>query len=275
MNKGTIISTALGLSFLAIANVPVFALGNGPQTTIENQEKQTTKQTKDNTDYVEIIIVKFTKNIKFDAGGKEKQPVVLRIVESIYNKGGKLVIPAGSRIGALLVPTGKGKEKGTMIIAKSLIINGKEYPLNAISRNKIPANETERKTRLQQAEKYRISFKKAFPISPNLNGETQSQQMNKNTMIMEGLGAVAGFLSPRSKLVSNFSQGEEYILHLEKPLDLNTIQYIPVPTEDSENIQDSETNQDSQTTEDSEDIQDSQTNQNSQTTEDSETTEDP
>lgn len=219
MNKLTLLTTALSLSFLAITNLPTSALETNPQTTTENPSEQTTNQ----TTYVESIVVKFTKDIEFDAGGKKELPVVLRIVEPVYNQAGEVVIPANTRIDALLVPVGKGKEKGTKIIAKSLIVNGKNYPLNATGRNRIPAYKVTKKSRLEQAQIYSDSVSKAVPMFSNSNGVTENPEMTRNTIIVQGVSAIAGFLTPRSKLVSQFTKDNEYILHLEKPLKLKIV----------------------------------------------------
>lgn len=187
MNKRTLLTTALSLSFFTIINLPASALEINPQTTTENPSEQTANQ----TTYLESIIVKFTKDIEFDAGGKKELPVVLRIVEPVYNKAGKVVIPANSRIDALLVPVGKGKDKGTMIIAKSLIVNGKNYPLNATGRNRIPAYKITKKSRLEQAQTYSDSVSKAVPMFSDSNGETENPEMTRNTMIIQGVSAIA------------------------------------------------------------------------------------
>ena len=273
MNKQTLLNTALSLSFLAITNLPTSALEIKSQTTVENLEK-IDKQTKDknqnkntNTNQtllLESIIVTFTKDMEFNVGGKKQQPVVLRIVEPVYNQAGKVVIPANSRIDALLVPVGKGKEKGTMIIGKSLIINGKSYPLNATGINKMTAYKIIEKSRLEQAQKYSDSVSKAVPILSNLNGGTQNQEINQNTIIMQGISAFAGFLTPRSKLVSNFSQSNEYILHLEKPLSLNTVQNVPVTAQNTAPPQNSEIPQEEDTTQNSETPQEEDTTQKSE-----------
>ena len=279
MNKRTLLNTLLSLSCLTITNLPASALEINPQTTIENLSQQTTNQTTNQTSNqttdLESIIVAFPKNIEFDAGGKTQHPVVLRVVEPVYNQAGKIVIPAKSRIDALLVPVGKGKEKGTMIIGKSLIMNGKNYPLNATGINKVPAYKITKKTRLEQAQKYSDSVSKAVPMLSNLNGGIQNQEINQNTMIIQGVSAIAGFLTPRSKLVSSFSQGNEYILHLEKPLSLDTIQNIPVTARNSEIPLLEETNQNTENTQDTETPQNSeilQEEQNTQPTENIENT---
>ena len=162
-----------------------------------------------------------------------------------------------------------------MIIGKSLIMNGKNYPLNATGINKVPAYKITKKTRLEQAQKYSDSVSKAVPMLSNLNGGIQNQEINQNTMIIQGVSAIAGFLTPRSKLVSSFSQGNEYILHLEKPLSLDTIQNIPVTARNSEIPLLEETNQNTENTQDTETPQNSeilQEEQNTQPTENIENT---
>ncbi len=186
------------------------------------------------TTNIEAIVVTFPNNVEFDAGGNKQQPVVLRIVEPVYNNAGNVVIPTNSRVEALLVPVGKGKDKGTMIFAKSLIINGKLYPLNATLSNKIPARKISQKSRLQQANTYASSVSRfSPPVSTYFSDGTETQVPSRNTLLIQGVGAIIGYLNPRSILKSKIPQGSEYILHLQEPLSLDTRQNMPVVTDNS------------------------------------------
>ena len=182
---------------------------------------------------IESIVVAFPNNVEFDAGGDKQRPVVLYIVESVYSNQGKLVIRKGSRIEAVLVPVGKGKQKGTMIVAKTLVMNGKSYPLNATASTIIPANKIPRRSRMEQAANYSSSFARFSPMYTSFTGGTESSEFLRNTLVFQSIGAVAGYLTPRSILASRIPQGSEHVLHLQQPLSLDTSQNIPVIAYDS------------------------------------------
>lgn len=218
-------SASIATITILASTAPVLA---NPLNKVESSPKTTN---------IEAIVVSFPNNIEFDAGAKKQQPVVLRIVEPVYNNARKVVIPANSRVEALLVPVGKGKDKGTMIFAKSLIMNGKSYPLNATLSNKIPARKITKKTRLEQANTYASSVSRfSPPVSNNFPSGVGSQTRAKNTLVIQGVGAIIGYLTPRSILTSNIPQGSEYILHLQQPLSLDTIQNIPAVANNSSPI---------------------------------------
>ncbi|NJL10509.1 MAG: hypothetical protein HC836_32330 [Richelia sp. RM2_1_2] len=190
--------------------------------------KAITEKPSPQTTNIESIVVSFLNNVEFDAGANKQRPIVLRTVEPVYNNAGKVVIPANSRVEAVLVPVGKGKDKGTMIFAKSLIMNGKSYALNATASTVIPANKIPVISRMEQAANYSSSFARFSPIYTGFTGGTQSSEYLENTLIFQGIGAVVGFSSPRSKLASRIPQGSEHVLHLQQPLSLDTSKNIPV-----------------------------------------------
>lgn len=179
------------------------------------------------------IVVAFPNNVEFDAGGKKKRPVVLRIVDSVHNNRGKLVIPKGARVEAVLVPVGTGKQKGTMIVAKNLVMNGQSYPLNATASTIIPANKIPRRSRMEQAANYSSSFARFSPMYTSFTGGKESSDYLRNTLIFQGIGAFAGYLSPRSILASRIPQGSEHVLHLQQALSLDTSENIPIVANDS------------------------------------------
>ena len=216
MNKQFFLNFTLSLFVLAPIPLPVLAKETNIQTITEQPSPRNT--------FIEAIIVTFPSDIEFDVGGKKQLPVVLRIVEPVYNNLGKVVIPANSRVEAVLVPA----EKGTMIVASSLIMNGKSYPLRATNSNKIPANKITKKSRMDQAMTYSASVSRFSPVYNNLTGSTQSQEMTRNNLLIQGVGAIVGFLTPRSMLGSRIPKGSEHILHLEQPLSLDKTQNIPV-----------------------------------------------
>ncbi|MBV6626888.1 MAG: hypothetical protein KI793_28780 [Rivularia sp. (in: Bacteria)] len=216
MNKRFFLNFTLSLFVLAPISLPVLAKETNIQTITEQPSPRNT--------FIEAIIVTFPSDVEFDAGGKKQLPVVLRTVEPVYNNVGKVVIPANSRVEAVLVPA----EKGTMIIASSLIMNGKSYPFRAASSNKIPANKITKKSRMEQAMTYSASVSRFSPVYNNLTGSTQSRSLTRNNLLIQGVGAIVGFLSPRSMLASRIPKGSEHILHLQQPLSLDTTQNIPV-----------------------------------------------
>lgn len=229
MNKRILSSLTLSLSLLATTSFTAFAKDINTKAITEKPSPQTTN--------IESIIVTFPNNVEFDAGGKKQRPVVLRIVEPVYNNAGKVVIPASSRVEAVLVPVGKGKDKGTMIFAKSLIMNGKSYPLSATGSTTIPARKITKRSRLEQAQKYGFSVSRFSPVYSTFTGGTESQEMIRNTLLMQGVGAIIGYLSPRSKLASRIPEGSEHILHLQKTLSLDTTQNTPVIANNSSKTQ--------------------------------------
>ncbi|AFY57246.1 hypothetical protein Riv7116_4835 [Rivularia sp. PCC 7116] len=222
MNKQLFLNLSLSLLLLAPLPSPALAEDINIKTIKQKTSYQSTN--------IEAIIVKFPNDIEFDVGGKKKLPVVLRTVEPVLNHVGKVIVPANSRVEAVLVPV----DKATIIVAKSLIMNGKSYPLHAATRNKIPANKITKKSRMEQANTYSSSVARLSPVYNNLTGSRGSQQINKNAVIIQGVGAIVGFLSPRSMLASIIPQNSEHILHLEKPLSLNRDKntFVLAPTVD-------------------------------------------
>ena len=216
MNKRFFLNFTLSLFVLAPISLPVLAKETNIQTITEQPSPRET--------FIEAIIVTFPNDVEFDVGAKKQLPVVLRTVEPVYNNVGKVVIPANSRVEAVLVPA----EKGTMIVASSLIMNGKSYPFRAANSNKIPAKKIAKKSRMEQAMTYSASVSRFSPVYNNLTGSTKSQEMTRNNLLVQGVGVIVGFLSPRSMLASRIPKGSEHILHLQQPLSLDTTQNIPV-----------------------------------------------
>ncbi|MEM7580497.1 MAG: hypothetical protein AAF316_11725 [Cyanobacteria bacterium P01_A01_bin.80] len=234
MNKRNLLSTILSCSILATTTLPSFALeANSEVITEEVSQESTTK----NND-LEVIVVRFNKNMSFDVGANKKVTTTLYTVEPIHNNNGEIVIPPNTRVHAVLKPVGKGKDRGSEIHAKFLVINGKKYTLNAISNTKIPAYKIKKKSRLEQSEKYGSSFAKPFSGSNSPNSSADSQTIRQNA---RAVGSIIGFLSPHSKLISSFSKDEIYMLDLKKPLSLDTIKNIPTNSSESETTQEEDT----------------------------------
>lgn len=218
MKKRILFIIPLSLSFFVIASLPALSQEINTKAVTEKPSPQTTNQ----TTFVKAIIVKSPNDIEFDTGAKKQLLIILLTAEPVYNNVGKVLIPANSRIEAVLVPV----DKGAMIVAKSLIINGKSYPIHGTIRNKIHARKVTKKNRIEQAQTYSSSVNRILSMSSSSDtDETKNKDMNINT-ILKQVGAVAGLLNPRSKLVSRIPQGSEYILHLQQPLRLNTTQNI-------------------------------------------------
>ena len=213
------------LSFLAAFSSSALAKDVNTKEIAEKSYSQTVS--------LESIIVAFPNNVEFDAGGKKKKPVVLRSVDSVYNNQRKLVIPKGARVEAVLVPVGKGKQKGTMIVAKALVMNGQSFPLNATTSAIIPAHKIPRRSRMEQAANYSSSFARFSPMYTSFTGSTQSSEFLKNTLLFQGIGAITGYLTPRSMLASRIPEGSEHILHLQQPLSLDTSENIPAIADNS------------------------------------------
>ncbi len=220
MNKKLFLNFTLGLFLLTPISLPVAA----EETNIQTITEKPTEKPSPTVTSVEAIIVTFPQDVEFDVGAKKKQSVLLRTVESVYNNLGQVIIPAKSAVDAALVPT----EKSTMIVASSIIINGKSYPFSATTSNKIPAKKITKKSRIEQATTYSTFTTRLSPLSNNLIGTKPNQKMIRNHLLIQGAGAIFGFLSPRSVLTSHITKGSQFILHLEKPLKLNTTQKIPV-----------------------------------------------
>ena len=216
MNKKFFLNFTLGLFLLTPISLPVLAEETSIQAITEKPSPTETS--------VEAIIVTFPRDVEFDVGAKKQVSVVLHTVLPVYNNLKQVVIPAQSRVDAALVPA----KKGTMIVASSLIINGKSYPLRGTLSNKIPAKKITKKSRMEQATTYSTFVSGFSPVYSSLTGSTESQEITKNNLLIQGAGAVVGFLSPRSVLTSHIPKGSEFILHLEQPLRLNTTQNIPV-----------------------------------------------
>lgn len=219
MNKQTwlnIIATLSLLTPLTPATLPILA-----QTTPLNSQEQPTniqQSIENNTLTIPkstAIIINFSSNVQFDAGGKESLPVILRLVEPIIDSSGNIIVPANSRVDALIVPT----DKSAKIIANSLIINGKVVPIKASSQM-IPSVKVTLKTRMEQAKNYALSVGRFGPTVLVFDNESDSNDMIKSAIIAQGIGAIVGFLSPRSIDVANFVQNSEYILTLEEAITL-------------------------------------------------------
>ncbi|BAY80749.1 hypothetical protein NIES267_02060 [Calothrix parasitica NIES-267] len=216
MSKRNLLSTILSCSILATSTLPSFAVEANPEVITEKVSQESTTQ-----NYVlQVIEVKFKKDITFDVGANKKQNINLCIASPIQNKNGEIVIPQHTRVHGVLEPVGKGKDRGTNIHVESLVINGERYLLNAISSNKIPAYKRNTKSRLYQSEKYGSSIEKYFSGS----NSSDSEKIRQNARTV---GSVIGFFNPRSKLISSFYKDQVYMLVLKKPLSLDTIQNIP------------------------------------------------
>lgn len=215
MSKRFFLNFTLSLFVLAPISLPVLAKETNIQTITEPSRKET---------FVEAIIVTFPNDVEFDVGAKKQLPIVLTTVEPVYNNVGKVIVPAKSRVEAVLIPT----EKGTKIVASSLIINGKSYSFLASSSKKIPAKKITKKSRMEQAMTYSASVSRFSPIYSNLTDSTQSRSLTKNNLLIQGVGAIVGFLSPRSMLASRISKGSEHILHLQQPFSLDEITNAPI-----------------------------------------------
>ena len=235
MYKQILLSILLSSSFFGTTSLPAFSQDTNTKAITEKPSPQTTNK----ITVVKALIVKFPNDIEFDAGAKKEVPVVLLTVEPIKNSAGEVLIPANSRVDAVLVPAGEAKDKGTMIVAKSLIINGNSYPIRASVITKVPASKVKGKSRIEQVQEYKSLVSEILsasnsvtnsiePSSVTDNAEPsivtdnpESSETNLDNALEKIAGAIGG-LSPRSKLASRISKGSEYIIHLQKPLRLNT-----------------------------------------------------
>ncbi len=216
MNKYTWLNLIVSLSLLTPGTLPVLA-----QTTPSNyQEQPTTIQQpiENNTRVIPkstAIIINFPSNVQFDAGGNKNLPIILRLVEPILDNYGNIAVPANSRVDALIIPT----DKNAKIIANSLIINGQVVPIKA-STPMIPSVKVTIKSRMEEAQNYARTFSRTGTGMLVFDGETDSNDMIRSVIIAGGMGAIIGFLSPKSVDVANFVQDSEYILTLEEAVPL-------------------------------------------------------
>ncbi|HBB33082.1 MAG TPA: hypothetical protein DDZ80_04375 [Cyanobacteria bacterium UBA8803] len=216
MNKYSWLSLAITLSLLSPAQLSLLA-----QTTTSNSQAKptTTQQPIPNTTVTipkaTAIVVTFPNNTQFDAGGQKSFPIVLRLAEPILDNNGNVLAPVNSRVNALLVPV----DKSTQIVLQSLIIKGKIVPIKAYSQ-KIPGIKIRVKTRMEQAKNYALSSGRFGTVALAFNNNSNSSDMVKFTLISQAAGAIVGFLSPRSILVTEFAQNSEYILMLEETVAL-------------------------------------------------------
>ncbi|HBE17663.1 MAG TPA: hypothetical protein DEG17_00225 [Cyanobacteria bacterium UBA11149] len=216
MNKQTYLSIIASLSLLNPITPPILA-----QTTPSNyQEQPTITQPiiKKNTRIIPqstAIIITFPNNVQFDAGGKDSFPIILRLVEPILDHTGNIIAPANSRLNAAIVPSNKSAK----IIANSLIVNGKVLPIKASSQT-IPSVKVTVRSRMEQAQNYAQTFSRTGTATLIFDSETNSNDMIRSMIIAGGMGAIIGFLSPKSVDVANFTQNTEYILTLEEAVNI-------------------------------------------------------
>ena len=207
MNKNYWLNLAITLCLLNPTTLPAFA----QIATANSQEQNSSIQLDSNRTTPTIpqstaIVVTFPSDFSFDAGDGKNYPITLRLAEPIMDNKGNLVAPANSPVDATLVPT----DGDAQIIVKSLIINGKLVPVQAVSRN-IPSVRITVKSRMEQAINYAQSFGTI---------ENNSNNISNANLLSHGIGAIVGFLSPQYQQVANFVKGSEYILVLEEEVAL-------------------------------------------------------
>lgn len=208
------------------------ALSQDSNTKAITAEKSS-PQTNNKITVITALIVKFTDDTKFDPSADKEVPLVLHTIAPISNSAGRVIIPANSRVAGKLVTTGKGKNKGTMIVGTSLILNGKSYPINATVNAKLPAEKVPGKSPKERAQEYVSIVNQVLSPSGatnsldsgNTTGSPQSSKNQVNQLIRQA-ASVVGILNPRSKRKLNITKGSEYILNLEKPLRFCSTQNI-------------------------------------------------
>ncbi|MEM6399154.1 MAG: hypothetical protein AAF757_02820 [Cyanobacteria bacterium P01_D01_bin.116] len=71
------------------------------------------------------------------------------------------------------------------------------FPLNATASTIIPANKIPRRSHMEQAANYSSSFARFSPMYTSFTGGKESSEFLRNTLLFQGIGAVAGYFSPR------------------------------------------------------------------------------
>jgi hypothetical protein len=216
MNKNYWLNLVITLCLLNPTTLPVFA-----QTAAANlQEQNSSIQLDSNRTTPTIpqstaIVVTFPSDFSFDVGDGKNYPITLRLAEPIMDNKGNIVAPANSPVDATLLPI----DGDAQIVAKSLIINGKLVPIQAVSRT-IPSVKVTLKSRMEQATNYAQSFGSVSSPIIGFTDQNNSNNTSNANLLSHGIGAIVGFLSPQYQQVANFVKGSEYILVLEEEVAL-------------------------------------------------------
>ena len=88
-----------------------------------------------------------TQPTAFDAGREKPHGVVLQLVSPLFNAAGEVLVPAGAKVEAKLMPT----DGGAKIVAKAIVVRNQSFPVSASSHEDLVGYEITVRSKAQKA----------------------------------------------------------------------------------------------------------------------------
>jgi hypothetical protein len=162
------------------------------------------------------IIISFAQPISIDANQHQEYPLTAMLAQPIRAAQGQVIVPENTPVSIALKPT----QGGILLVAKSLVINGRIVPCQAMSQL-IPGRAVTTVRAQDKAKDNMATFGKfGERLGGLFGGGSGSVGADHGNMIGSLVGGVAGLATPESSRVVEIPQNSVYILSLSTPISL-------------------------------------------------------
>lgn len=199
--KKTGLGFALALSILSPTNLPAIAQTNSTSVSITRTENRSTNLPANMT-----IVATFPKDVIFEVGQRQAQPITLFLAQPIVDNSGKAIVPANSPIKARLVPVSDGIKIQTQYVA----VGGKRLPLK-LSSDFIPGQTAREIQALAKAGRLG-GFSRDFAILISNTIGLDPYTSDRVTSGLSAFGTIIGVLSPEQRKIVAIPRGEVVVL---------------------------------------------------------------
>ena len=163
------------------------------------------------------IIVRFPASVTIDVGQNKAYPLTVPLTDAIQDDQGNIIVPKDAPVTINLQP----KDGGAIIVAKSLVINGRIVAIKASSQI-IPGTTITYKRANDKAVENSSIWSQIGGDTLGFFSQGNPRQFDRGAMLGSIVGFLIGLGSPENIRVVQIPQSSTYVLSLEAPISLST-----------------------------------------------------
>lgn len=201
------------LALISVISLPSYAYAIEPESYLNQKsfqvESNLIAQIGSQSTAIAVIV---PQSIYFDADAGQEVPLTLALAQPITDMQGNVRVPVNSLVNARITSTNGGGQ----IIAESVIVNGKVFPIRAVSAV-IPSTETtvndgQARAEINTSSLGRTGMAIGCAVEGLFGGECNSNAMRTGGSIGLALGWVSNQENPETRQVVQIQQGSLFIL---------------------------------------------------------------
>lgn len=163
------------------------------------------------------IIIRFPASVTIDVGQNKVYPLTVPLTDAIQDDQGNIIVPKDAPVTINLKPT----DGGAVIVAKSLVINGRIVAIKASSQT-IPGTTITYKRANDKAVENSSMWSQIGGDTLGFFSQGNPKQFDRGAMLGSIVGFLTGLSSPENIRVVQIPQSSTYVLSLDAPINLST-----------------------------------------------------